>query len=83
MKSKIESIYPQNMTDFINSNVQNNSNKKYFSRNSSNDDNNSNNNDYSINHYVSKSFNSLDKYQKGNIIQKYRINLMIKISPIT
>ena len=70
MKSKIESIYPQNMTDFINSNVQNNSNKKYFSRNSSNDDNNSNNNDYSINHYVSKSFNSLDKYQKGNSIKE-------------
>ena len=70
MKSKIESIYPQNMTDFINSNIQNNSNKKYFSRNSSNDDNNSNNNDYSINHYVSKSFNSLDKYQKGNSIKE-------------
>ena len=58
------------MTEFINSNVQNNSNKKYFSRNSSNDDNYSINNDYSANNYVSKSFNSLDKYQKGKLLKE-------------
>ena len=70
MKSKFESIYPQNMTEFINSDVPNNSYKKIISRNSSDDDNYSLNNDYSANNYFSKSFNSLDKNQKGNILKE-------------
>ena len=70
MKSKFESIYPQNMTEFINSDVPNNSYKKIISRNSSDDDNYSLNNDYSANNYFSKSFNSLDKNQKGNLLKE-------------
>jgi len=58
------------MTEFINSNVPNNSNQKIISRNSSDDDNYSLNNDYSANNYFSKSFNSLDKNQKGNLLKE-------------
>jgi len=58
------------MTEFINSDVPNNSNKKIISRNSSDDDNYSLNNDYSANNYFSKSFNTVDKNQKGNLLKE-------------
>mgnify|MGYP002626837643 CR=1 FL=1 len=61
MKSEKEGIYPQNMTENLL-----NSNKKYNSRNSINNENYFANNNFLANNYISKSFNSIDKNQKGN-----------------
>ena len=62
MNSKYDPMYQNNMTEKMM-----NSNKKINSRNAPNDANyfiNKNNN------YISKSFNSIDKYQKGNICKE-------------
>ena len=62
MNSKYDQIYQNNMIENMM-----NSNKKINSRNAPNDANYFINND---NNYISKSFNSIDKYQKGNICKE-------------
>ena len=65
MKSERKQIYSQNMTENLL-----NSNKKYNSRNSVNNENYFANNEFLANNYISKSFNSIDKNQKGNKINE-------------
>ena len=72
MNSLIESKYQKNKNERMI-----NINKKVNSRNIPNDSNYFSNNEYKENNYISKSFNSLDKYKKENV-DKEKYNPQIK-----
>ena len=65
MNSINESILQKNLTEKMM-----NINKKFNSRNMPNDSNYFSNNNYMANNYISKSFNSTDKNQRGNMVKK-------------
>ena len=70
MNSKHEQIYPENIIENFDNNYQKNSNKKFFYRNQNEEDNCFNNSDYIENHYISKSFNNIDKNQKEDKLKE-------------